>query len=563
MTYSGGQWQLNYAGGASLTVQLVQGNAAGLGLSGPSGSVAGSSFSVTVTAPRSGYTGTVHFTSSDPQAVLPADYTFTSADAGQHTFAVTLKTAGSQTVTVADTSGGAVSGQATVAVSPASASVLAVSGFPSAVAAGTSGLVTVTLKDAYGNVATGYRGTVHFSSSDSQAGLPADYTFATADAGVHPFSVTLNTAGTQSITATDTVTPSLTGAQTGITVSPPSASAATLVLTGLPSVVTAGTAGSETVTVEDASGNVVTGYRGTVHFTSSDAQASLPADYTFTAADAGSHTFTLTLKTAGTQSLTAADTASGTVSGTQAGITVNPGAATVLMISGLPSSVQAGVAATVTVTALDAFDNTATGYTGTVDFTSSDPQASLPADYTFTAADGGVHTFSVTLMTPGSQTVTVTDTANGSLTDTATSQVGTTFTPVVVDNGGSGYQETGPGWRTTSSGYNGSSRVHAASSTAATASWAVTNLPAGTYNVQVTWVRGSLRSPDAPYYIYDGTTLVATVYVNQQNAPVGTTLGRRPFQSLGSFQINSGTLTVVLGDTPDGSVSADAIYVTT
>ena len=48
----------------------------------------------------------------------------------------------------------------------------------------------------------------------------------------------------------------------------------------------------------DAFGNTVTGYRGKVKFTSTDTQASLPADYTFTAADAGIHTFTVALKTA-------------------------------------------------------------------------------------------------------------------------------------------------------------------------------------------------------------------------------------------------------------------------
>lgn len=53
------------------------------------------------------YRGTVHFTSSDPTAVLPADYTFTAADNGTKTFNVTLKTAGRQTITMTDvTSGG-------------------------------------------------------------------------------------------------------------------------------------------------------------------------------------------------------------------------------------------------------------------------------------------------------------------------------------------------------------------------------------------------------------------------------------------------------------------------
>ena len=54
-----------------------------------------------------------------------------------------------------------------------------------------------------------------------------------------------------------------------------------------------------------------------------------------------------------------------------------------------------------TVTAYDAYGNLATGYVGTVHFTSSDPKAVLPANDTFTAADAGVHTFWVTLSTPG------------------------------------------------------------------------------------------------------------------------------------------------------------------
>jgi hypothetical protein len=55
-----------------------------------------------------------------------------------------------------------------------------------------------------------------------------------------------------------------------------------------------------TLPLEDAYGNVATGYAGTVHFTSSDGKTVLPANYTFTAADKGVHTFTtLKLKTKG------------------------------------------------------------------------------------------------------------------------------------------------------------------------------------------------------------------------------------------------------------------------
>jgi hypothetical protein len=78
------------------------------------------------------------------------------------------------------------------------------------------------------------------------------------------------------------------------------------------------------VTATDAYGNRVPSYRGTVHFTSSDAAAKVPADYTFTAADNGTHVFsgTVILRTAGTQRVRARDTVTATITGTQIGIIV-------------------------------------------------------------------------------------------------------------------------------------------------------------------------------------------------------------------------------------------------
>ncbi len=363
-----------------------------------------------------GYTGTVHFTSSDAQAVLPANYTFTAGDAGVHTFSVTLKTAGTQSITATDTVTGTITGvQSAITVNPAAATTLAVSGFTTPTTAGAAHNVTVTAHDAFGNVATGYTGTVTFTSSDAQAVLPANYTFTGGDAGVHTFSVTLKTAGTQSITATDTVTGTITGTQSAITVNV--GPTTTFVVSGYPSPTTAGTAHNVTVTAQDAFGNVATGYTGTVHFTSSDAQAVLPANYTFTGGDAGAHTFSVTLKTAGTQSITATDTVTGTITGAQS-VSVLSASATTLAVSGFTTPTTAGAAHNVTVTAHDAFGNVATGYTGTVHFTSSDAQAVLPANYTFTGADNGVHTFSVTLKTAGTQSITATDTVTGTITGT-------------------------------------------------------------------------------------------------------------------------------------------------
>src|SRR5262249_23638650 len=49
-------------------------------------------------------------------------------------------------------------------------------------------------------------------------------------------------------------------------------------LSGFPANITAGAAGSFTVTTTNPDGSTNTGYQGTVHFTSSDSQAVLPAD---------------------------------------------------------------------------------------------------------------------------------------------------------------------------------------------------------------------------------------------------------------------------------------------
>jgi hypothetical protein len=196
--------------------------------------------------------------------------------------------------------------------------------------------------------------------------------------------------------------------------------AATLTVAGFPSSVVAGAANSLTVTVKDAFGNIATGYRGTVHFTSSDSAAVLPANYTFIGADTGVHVFSATLKTASTSaSITATDTATSSITGTQVPIVVTPAGAATLTVTGFPSSVVAGTANSLTVTAKDAFGNTATGYRGTVHFTSSDSAAVLPANYTFLATDTGVRVFSATLKTASSSTsITATDTATSSITGT-------------------------------------------------------------------------------------------------------------------------------------------------
>ena len=80
-----------------------------------------------------------------------------------------------------------------------------------------------------------------------------------------------------------------------------------------------------TVAAKQPNGSSDTAYRGTIHFTSSDpGSPMLPADYTFTAGDNGSRTFTggVTLRTIGAQTVTATDTVPGLVTGTSSSLTV-------------------------------------------------------------------------------------------------------------------------------------------------------------------------------------------------------------------------------------------------
>jgi len=92
---------------------------------------------------------------------------------------------------------------------------LTVTGFPSSTSTGTAGYVTVSAFDTTGAAMPSFTGIVTLTSSDPHATLPAAYTFQSSDAGVHSFPVTLNTGGTQSITATSG---SISGSETGIVV---------------------------------------------------------------------------------------------------------------------------------------------------------------------------------------------------------------------------------------------------------------------------------------------------------------------------------------------------------
>jgi autotransporter-associated beta strand protein len=209
--------------GTSTAFNIVAGPVDHLGVTAnPTSVTAGAGFLLTVTAqdvlnnPTSGYNGTVHFSSADPLAPSPASNTTISDGVG---VAVgTLFTAGSWTVQATDTVTPALTGvSGSIAVSAAAAARLLV-GAPASAITGKPVSVTVTAVDSYNNVASGYRGNVSLASSDTAAAFaPNPYTFSSGDAGIHTFSATLNTSGSQTIRAADTATPAINGSTNPVT----------------------------------------------------------------------------------------------------------------------------------------------------------------------------------------------------------------------------------------------------------------------------------------------------------------------------------------------------------
>ena len=395
--------------------------------------------------------GTVQFTSTDPQAVLPSNFVFGAGDLGTHTFTggVTLKTTGGRTVTATDTVTPAITATSpAVTVAAAGAAKFVVTGAASQTA-GTSQNLTLRAVDAFGNTATGYTGAhaITFSGATLSAG-PVTPPTVTDNAGTaRSFGVATNlvfssgvanaAAGSNALTLyraeTANVTASATDGGSGstaittsgadrLTVSVGSAAANRLsVVTTAGNPQTAGTAFSATVTALDPFGNAATGYTGGIAFTTTDPLASpgsgLPAAYTFVPGDGGVHLFpSVTFKTAGAQTLTATDTVLAGITGTSAAATIAPTATDHFTLTHTAAGAQtAGAPFDLTVTAKDQFGNTTPAYTGTAAFTSSDIQAALPGSYAFQAADNGTKSFTggVTLKTVGSRTVTATDTVTG------------------------------------------------------------------------------------------------------------------------------------------------------
>ncbi len=157
-----------------------------------------------------GYTGTVRISGDGLAGGSPPDYTFTAADEGQPTVDLTLDAAGLQTISAEDVSNNAIFGSTTVTVDPGPVSSFDILAPLSGVMAGAAATYGIAAVDAYDNTVPTYDGTVTITSTDtnSQVVLPGPTML---NSGTGSFAATLDTAGNQTITATDTSNSTLQG----------------------------------------------------------------------------------------------------------------------------------------------------------------------------------------------------------------------------------------------------------------------------------------------------------------------------------------------------------------
>jgi sugar lactone lactonase YvrE len=144
---------------------------------------------------------------------------------------------------------------------------------PGAAVAGTPFSVTVTAKDAAGNIVTSDNDAVNLTLTVQTPVLGA----VTLSGGTGSAMVTLTATGTVTLTGIDTTT-SLSGQSGSIVVS--AAPAAKVVIGGYPVTVYAGVPETGTVTVEDRYGNTETGYSGTANVTTSESATPIPVTIT-------------------------------------------------------------------------------------------------------------------------------------------------------------------------------------------------------------------------------------------------------------------------------------------
>ena len=127
----------------------------------------------------------------------------------------------------------------------------------------------------------------------------------------------------------------------------------------------------------------------------------------------------------------------------------------------------------------------------------------------------------------------------------------------LIDNKDAGFSTSGS-WPSSKSvsGYYGSNYQYSANGDGSSkASWQFNIATSGSYDVEAQWTTNSSRANDAPYTLYNNSSIVARITKNQQ-------INGGKFNLLGSYNLSAGTLEVVLDNNASGYVIADAVQVT-
>ena len=384
-------------------------------------------------------------------ASFAAGTTSHAATNGTYSFTgLQINTAGTFTITASDTTDTLVTSTNTnsFTVSPAAENKLAITTQPaSSITAGGTVTVGVTIEDTYGNtITTGATGSTDtLAVALNGASFAAGTTSHAATNGTYSFTgLQINTAGSFTITASDTTHGAVTSANTNsFTVNP--ATQSQLVLIPSTTTPTAGAVDNLTIKAEDQYGNVITGYTGshTLSFTGASAIGSNTPTVTNSSGTAivfsstpntaitftngvatvsGSSNGQMVLYQVGTPSIVVSD---GTyTNGTGVSVTVSPAAENKLAITTQPaSSITAGGTVTVGVTIEDAYGNTiTTGNTGSTDTLAVALNGgSFAAGTASHAASNGTYSFTgLQINTAGSFTITASDTTHSAVTSANT-----------------------------------------------------------------------------------------------------------------------------------------------
>jgi hypothetical protein len=138
---------------------------------------------------------------------------------------------------------------------------------------------------------------------------------------------------------------------------------------------------------------------------------------------------------------------------------------------------------------------------------------------------------------------------------------GTVASSQIIDNGQTGFSLVGAWSKSNSEGYDGDIHFHAKGTGSQVARWTFDVTP-GRYRVSATWSVNTNRATDSPFTIWDGTTVIGAVDVNQRQAPNDFTDEGASWEDLGGpYNITGSSLVVQLSNNANLYVIADAVRI--